>query len=78
MNVGVHEAKTHLSRLLNSVEAGEDVVIHRGGKPIARLVAVFDQAPKSLIGALKGQITYDRFNEPLPDDVLAAFSGQTP
>ena len=75
MNVGVHEAKTHLSRLLNSVEAGEDVVIHRGGKPVARLVAVFEETPKSLIGALQGRIKYDRFDEPLPDDVLAAFSG---
>lgn len=77
MNVGVHEAKTHLSRLLNSVEAGEDVVIHRAGKPIARLVAVFDETPKSLIGALEGRISYDRFNEALPDDLLGAFSGQT-
>jgi prevent-host-death family protein len=77
MNVGVHEAKTHLSRLISSVEAGEDVVIHRGGKPVARLVAVFDQAPKSLIGALQGRINYSRFDEPLPDDLLAAFSGET-
>jgi prevent-host-death family protein len=78
MNVGVHEAKTHLSRLLNSVEAGEEVVILRGGKPIARLVAIVEEKPKSLIGALSGRIRYTRFDDPLPDDLLAAFSGELP
>lgn len=76
MNVGVHEAKTHLSRLLNSVEAGEEVVIHRAGKPVARLVAVVADEPKSLIGALAGRISYSRFNDPLPDEFLSAFSGE--
>jgi prevent-host-death family protein len=78
MNVGVHEAKTHLSRLLSSVEAGEEVVIHRGGKPIARLVAIAEGKPKSLIGALAGRISYERFNDPLPADLLAGFSGELP
>ena len=75
MNVTVHEAKTHLSRLLARVEAGEDVVISRGGTPVARLVPVTSGKPRSLIGALRGGVDLDGFDEELPDGLLDAFEG---
>lgn len=53
----MHEAKTRFSELLRAVEAGEDVIVTRGGKAVARLVAVEPEAPKrSLFGALKGEM----------------------
>jgi prevent-host-death family protein len=71
--VNVHEAKTHLSRLLMRVAQGEEIVIARAGKPIARLVPV---EPKSrrVLGQDKGLFEVpDDFNEPLPDDLQAYF-----
>jgi len=57
MQVNVHEAKTHLSRLLERVEAGEEVVIARAGKPVARLVAAEPTAkPRRELGFLRGKI----------------------
>jgi prevent-host-death family protein len=56
--VTVHEAKTHLSRLLAAVEQGEDVVVARGTRPIARLVAVDGpDRPKRKLGRLRGRGT---------------------
>jgi prevent-host-death family protein len=54
--VNVHAAKTHLSRLLERAEAGEEVVIGRAGKPIAKLVPYRAERPKRVFGALRGQI----------------------
>jgi prevent-host-death family protein len=54
--VNVHTAKTHLSRLLERAEAGEEIVIGRAGKPIAKLVRYVPDHPKRTFGALKGQI----------------------
>jgi prevent-host-death family protein len=54
--VNVHAAKTHLSRLLERAEAGEEIVIGRAGKPIARLVPYRAERPKRVFGALRGQI----------------------
>jgi prevent-host-death family protein len=65
--VNVHQAKTHLSQLLQEVEAGEEVVIARSGVPIARLVPF--REPQRMVaapGAMRGQITLaDDFNAPL-------------
>lgn len=71
--VGVGEAKTHLSRLLRQVENGEDVVIERDGRPVARLVAV---APTSRVfGQFAGRFTVpDDFDEPLDDALLDLFA----
>jgi len=67
--VNVHEAKTHLSRLLEAVAAGEEVIIAKAGKPVARLVPV--EKPKRKPGGLKGTfIMDDSFFDPLPDDLL--------
>jgi prevent-host-death family protein len=65
--VNVHEAKTHLSRLLERVQAGEEIVIAKGGEPCARLVPLDRKAPKRARGTLKGLVTVgDEFFEPLP------------
>jgi prevent-host-death family protein len=70
--VTVHEAKTHLSRLLERVENGEEVTIARGRKPVARLVPAARAEPGGRrFGTLRGQVRVDkRFFEPLPDDEL--------
>ena len=74
--VNVHEAQTHLSRLLVKVEAGEEIVIVRSGKPVARLVAHQDSRPVRRFGALKGRLTVDdSFFDPLPESELAAWEG---
>jgi prevent-host-death family protein len=54
--VNVHAAKTNLSRLLERAEAGEEIVIARAGRPVARLVPFVEAPPKRTFGALKGQI----------------------
>lgn len=62
--VNVHEAKTHLSQLLKRARAGEEIVIAKGGKPYARLVALEAPRPRKP-GLLKGRVD-DAFFEPLP------------
>lgn len=74
--VNVHEAKTHLSRLLVRVEAGEEIVIARSGKPVARLVAYRSGSPVRRFGSLKGHLTVDdSFSDPLPESELDAWEG---
>jgi prevent-host-death family protein len=70
--VNVHAAKTHLSKLLEQVSSGEEIIIARDSKPVAKLVPI-DQ-PKRVFGALKGKIVIpDSFFDPLPDDELDAW-----
>ena len=74
--VNVHEAKTHLSRLLVRVEAGEEIVIARSGKPVALLVGYQTSRPVRRFGSLKGHLTVDdSFFDPLPESELAAWEG---
>lgn len=65
--VNVHDAKTHLSRLLERAESGEEIVIARAGKPVARLVPYGTEHPKRVFGRLRGQIVihgdFDADNE---------------
>lgn len=71
--LNVHEAKTHLSKLLERVEAGEEVVIARAGRPVARLIPFAQRGKRTLgLDAGAGFIAPD-FDAPLPDDVLADF-----
>ena len=71
--VNVHQAKTQLSRLLAQVEAGDEVVIARNGKPVARLVGC-RRPGKRQFGALKGRVTVDdSFFDPLPETELSAW-----
>jgi len=73
--VKVHEAKTHLSRLLERVEKGEEITIARGNLPVARLVPV--TALPRRPGRLKGRIRVSKdFDAPLPAEILAAFRGE--
>lgn len=77
IEVNVHEAKTHLSRLLARVAAGEEIVIARAGKPIARLVPFHQLKGKRPLGIDKGRyVVPDDFDAPLPDDLLTAFEGE--
>jgi prevent-host-death family protein len=72
--VNVHEAKTHLSRLLDLVAAGDEVVIAKAGKPIARLVRLKRAGPRRTFGYDQGKFEVPAdFDAPLPDEVLAAF-----
>ena len=74
--VNIHDAKTHLSRLLEDVANGEEVVIAKAGRPVARIVP-FDRGVKRKLGALDGQIKIpDDFDAPLPDRMLDAFEGR--
>lgn len=70
-NVNVQEAKTHLSRLLARVEAGESVTISRAGVPIATLVPAAPSPPRSF-GPMSFTVP-DDFDEPLSDKELAAW-----
>jgi len=72
--VTIHKAKTNLSRLIKKAAAGEEVIISRGDKPVARLVAVGATKGKRQPGSLKGKIKVGpEFFEPLPPDELAAW-----
>jgi prevent-host-death family protein len=73
MEVNVHEAKTHLSRLLRRVAAGEEIVIARAGRPIARLVPIRPGRIREL-GIDRGlfEVPPD-FDAPLPEEVLREF-----
>jgi prevent-host-death family protein len=69
--VNVHEAKTQLSKLLERVHAGEEIVIAKNGKPYARLVPLQQPKPREP-GLLRGKIE-DSFFDPLPEEELAAW-----
>lgn len=71
--VGVHEAKTHLSKLLKRVAAGEEIEIHSGGRPVARLVPA--RSPHRQLGYDEGRfVVPDDFDAPLPADVRSGFT----
>lgn len=73
--VNVHEAKTQLSRLLERVVRGEEIIIARSGKPVAKLVPLRGQTRRP--GRLKGKIRLRRaFDLPLPKPIAAAFRGE--
>ncbi len=76
--VGMHEAKTHLSKLVERAEAGEDVVIQRNGKPVVRLVPVVEE-PRSLAsvrGAWRGRVHMAEDFDELPQEIADAFGAQ--
>ena len=74
--VNVHEAKTHLSSLLQRVEAGEEIVIARAGEPVAKLVPMPKRQPR-VPGLWKGKIEIlDSFFDPLPPDIQKFFDGE--
>ena len=75
--VNVHEAKTHLSRLIDRAAAGEEIVVARAGKPVARLVALADPRPPRTPGRLRDRITFAEDVDETPAWLIEAFEGST-
>jgi prevent-host-death family protein len=74
--VTVRVAKTQLSRLITRAEAGEEVIISRGKKPVIRLVPIENAQPRRRFGAMRGKIRVGpEFFEPLPEEELKAWEG---
>ena len=75
--IGMHEAKTNLSKLVERAQAGEDIVIARNGQPVARLTPIADATSlASVRGAWRGQVHIrDDFDE-LPDDIAETLGGR--
>lgn len=72
--VDVHEAKTHLSELLEQVRQGEEVVIAKSGKPVARLVAFEGVRKRRVPGSARGQVWMaEDFDTPLPEEIQRSF-----
>ncbi len=74
--VNVHEAKTHLSRLLDQAHAGEEIILAKAGKPYARLMPLAQATGQRTPGRFKGMTIDPGFFEPLPEDELRAWEGQ--
>ena len=77
--VNIHDAKTHFSRLVDEAAAGEEIIIAKAGKPVARLVPLTppDQHAKRRLGILAGiAVIPPHFDIPLPDDVIDSFEGR--
>ena len=74
----IHQAKTHLSRLIERARRGEEVIIGKAGRPVARLVA-YDQDTRPRTGGLwRGRVKVSEQFDPLPDEITAAFRGERP
>jgi len=75
--VNIHQAKTHLSRLVERAAGGEEIVIAKSGKPVARLVPYAPKRAARRPGAMRGKIRVKKnFDEPLPKELLASFEGK--
>jgi len=75
--VNIYEAKTKLSQLVDKAATGEDVVVSRNGKPVARITRLEPPKRRVRFGVLKGKIRIaSDFDAPLPDEVLAGFEGR--
>ena len=73
----MHDAKTHLSRLAERAANGEEIIIARDGRPLARLTALPEERPKVILGLLKGKIwVSDDFDDPLPWEIQRYFEGE--
>ncbi len=72
--VNIHEAKTNLSKLLKRASSGEDIIIAKSGKPIARLVSIKENVLKRKLGSAKDKVWIaEDFDSALPDDILNEF-----
>jgi prevent-host-death family protein len=75
--VNIHAAKTQFSRLVDAAAAGEEIIIAKSGKPVARLGPLIRQKHKRKLGALAGKLRIpEDFDAPLPDEVVDAFEGR--
>lgn len=77
--VNLYEAKTTLSKLVERAAAGEEIVIAKAGRPLARLMPLAKPKGERQLGLLAGQVVMgDDFDDPLPEDIMAAFRGEMP
>ena len=76
--VNIHEAKTHLSRLLQQAAAGEVIVIAKAGVPMAKLVSCHTNPEPRRPGCWEGRVHIAEDFDELPDDIAAAFNGEVP
>jgi prevent-host-death family protein len=77
--INLYEAKTNLSSLVDRAAGGEEIVIAKGGRPLARLVPLDRRTTPRPLGLLAGKVRVaDNFDDPLPDDVMRAFEGLSP
>lgn len=75
--INIHEAKTHFSRLLERIAKGEEIVIAKSGKPVARLVPFEEHHSPRVGGQWKGLVCIrEDFDQPLPPEMSAGFSGE--
>ncbi len=75
--INIHSAKTQLSKLIEAAERGEEVIIARAGKPVAKLVALENQKSPRKAGSMKSVFEVpESFFDPLPEDILDAFEGK--
>lgn len=74
LTINIHEAKTHLSRLIEKAEAGEEIIIAKAGKPVAKLVPLHSSPSPRSLGMFKGQLNVpEDFDVALPEDVAIQF-----
>jgi prevent-host-death family protein len=74
MTVNIHEAKTHLSRLMNRALAGEEIIIAKSGTPLLKLVPLNNTKKSRVPGLSRGEIQVaDDFADPLPDEIAGEF-----
>lgn len=78
MVVNIHEAKTHFSRLIERVMGGEEVVIGKAGRPVARLVPYREERAPRTPGGWEGRVRISEDFDELPPEVAAAFRGERP
>jgi prevent-host-death family protein len=77
--INLYEAKTNLSSLVERAAAGEEIIIAKAGRPLARLVPLADSVKPRELGLLAGQVRIaDNFDDPLPAEILRDFNGLNP
>ena len=76
--VNIHQAKTQFSRLVERVAGGEEIIIAKSGKPVARLVPYAPKRAARRPGAMRGRSRIKKnFDAPLPKEILASFAGKS-
>ncbi|MCC6695763.1 MAG: type II toxin-antitoxin system Phd/YefM family antitoxin [Candidatus Hydrogenedentes bacterium] len=77
-STNIHEAKTHLSRLVDLAAAGEEIIIAKAGKPLAKLVPYHADSGTRQPGFWRGKVEILEGFDALPEDIAAAFRGELP
>lgn len=78
-SINLYDAKTNLSQLVDRAAGGEEIIIAKAGRPMARLMPLAERTAPRVSGRLKGRVSIGAdFDAPLPDDIAGAFLGETP